>query len=799
MVKSDKKTGVVAKRSRNRSLRAVPRKVPRREKGPPDNQQEEGDRALPVVLRGANSPSFPVRSSARCKKELYGTTANIRGEHLKHPMDDFDDLLDAFDGFIGSANMTGADLPVTSYALPQTFGNSRPLKTPVNPISRDMPDQFTKGCDNTLLPRLHSPFLAGYTAHSLPRFTAKLRHGISYDDNAQTFAASPPIYINPMPPCVERRPCRDILHEDPLNLMLRSKYRGKSKLKGSNLVRNMTEPLLFELEGTEMARQDDLSFSRGGPTSLGGGSVTEAGIFRISHPGAGIVYYGSSWDIAGAKEDQLRQLRCRNDSEVGVHPHKGLSAVVQGKTTDDQGAGGTPKEIKRWDEGSIHFEVVRRIPLPTRFRASDFEEMLREACTRELWLRQVGLLVRMARQYQRKKCGPAFRHILTVCRLQAYAEINAAVVQVQSVWRGLRGRFTAQLKQEMQGEMYLRSRQANVSAIVALWTQARYRGHAGRRKVGEEKKVMKLLAKRKRLPGGPATTLWQRSSSQREGKAANVHANGKEIKGDPSEEIQSEEDETISSDDVPIAGNLLAGIVRGPPRPISASEVRVAEHLCGPDTGTLPSEESNCSALEHPTWGKSRRPSDEHQLSQRPSLFREARASSNKMEGVGAPINGEGSTDMKIKYNKSDDFTGDASSFDIRPLSTFTPAAPDASRLVFDGDPLSASATTIQAGWRGFISRLEGRKRRRVAAALRRKREGKWRQQRGVIGKQVPVGWDERRGLQEGFEGYDGGRRPRGGAPCIDIQVPMRPGKKSLHLIVFFLMIMLLDRLKIQR
>lgn len=63
----------------------------------------------------------------------------------------------------------------------------------------------------------------------------------------------------------------------------------------------------------------------------------------------------------------------------------------------------------------------------------------------------------------------------------------------------------------------------------------------------------------------------------------------------------------------------------------------------------------------------------------------------------------------------------------------------DASRLVLESDPDFTAATAIQAAWKGFLVRLLVRKKRRAAVILREKREGKWRQQRAVVGKQVSL------------------------------------------------------------
>lgn len=236
-----------------------------------------------------------------------------------------------------------------------------------------------------------------------------------------------------------------------------------------------------------------------------------------------------------------------------------------------------------------------------------------------------------------------------------------------------------------------------------------------------------------------------------------------------------------------------------PPRPISASEVRVAANMPGVDA-----EASFSEVLDWKDSNDRKTP----QRIRRPRSSRGARDLSIRLRDDvqdGPPRGTEGGGTLasiqapssRTSAVHADDSTAPECGQDpattsspcrtardqgrdvlpsagSRPLTAFAPGLPDASRLVLEADPSFTAITTIQAAWRGFVERLGIRKRRRAAAALRRKREGKWRQQRGVVGKQVSVGWDERRGLEDGGVDEDGETRVGGKASCIAIQVSSR-------------------------
>lgn len=306
---------------------------------------------------------------------------------------------------------------------------------------------------------------------------------------------------------------------------------------------------------------------------------------------------------------------------------------------------------------------------------------------------------------------------------------------------------------------------------MATWAQAKHRGNLGRQRACSlrEEKIAEAAARKEQASANAAVAIqrWIRAVFRRRKEAA--AAADKAALDALLEAISLEEERR----DSPPAGETPQRNVRGPPRPISASEARVAIDPCDADTDVSlsgSSERDSCvppdTAVQERTPGRSN--SQQQHKHRRPSSSR--RGSDVLLHDNGKPRQEPRSSSQRegkrpSSAPRSTQKTGDRKSVETaRPA---TPELPDASRLVLEGDPKFTSATAIQAAWRGFVARLGIRKRRRAAAALRRKREGKWRKQRGVVGKRVAVAWDERRDLEEGGEGGGSG----GKASCTEIQV----------------------------
>lgn len=779
-----KKKATLLERSGNRELGSgVAKKKARRDKvSQHDTSEGRALPAVPVATAGVLRARGPRR---RIHGYSAPADANSLGKCRGHPMDAFEDLLVSFDSFIASSDDTTTSKTrdgTQGYPRPHTHdANSNRVATRMDPITTRIPPLNVTDDTSEIqsrLPRLHHspPPVPGATDTSK---TTKACHTQSINRKPKASLAS----ATASPVCwhsrrLEHDSVAEDLDVDPLDLMLRCKgQRGRPEMHGLSWKLDTSgtgaTPRTSTLEGPEGVALT---------TGMDSFSGVTAGVFRLSHPGTGFVYYGYSWDITAAKADQLRLLR-RRDNETHCHPHRGLSAVTRGQRLD----GGKSKD------GRILFNVVRRVPLPPRFRASDFEQTMRETCAQELELRRTCLLVAMARQYQRKHTAPAFRRMLADYRQRVKARTTAAATEIQRSWRGFRVRAMARLKRKQDQE------RVAAAAAVAVWVQARHRAIKSRHRTAELRSIntAKAVALAKCLSGAAAVTIqrWSRSSSIRYRKAEAAACSYNMMAG------------TINSDGL-LAGSqamdtMLAGTVaRGPSRPISPSEVWIARNLSSTDTEA--SLFASDSQDEDVRIDKSRSPlglsqqNDRntpcgHRIRQRPSSSREARNPPATLRGddplkIMSP-NGRQRQKRPSTGGPSRNFSGvpflreEAPKFgeetsprtspldnDVQAVNSrslpVVPAAPDASRLILEGNPLFTAATTIQAAWRGFVARLGIRKRRRAEVALRKKREGKWRQQRGVVGKQVGVGWDKRREL----EGGDGGARDVH-LSCVDIQV----------------------------
>lgn len=712
----------------------------------------EDARALPAVPAPAAGGEPAMRWPRKATQEPGGVAGGSGYEQAYggHPMDDFDDLLQAFDGILGgAADGTSKDR--------RNVGSDQ-RDTPASAVGPFRQDCFRTTADDggDLLPRLDSRSSSTSAAHACPRHprSGAKRRRTSHTAHTQ----EPPLALcNPTHQVDRHRVLYSLQNDDPFNLMLRSKGQWRPG--------HASESSEDDLDTS--SREADVNFGNGG-------SGAAAGVFRLMHVRTGFVHYGYSWDITGAKADQLRRLSSCISS--APHPHRGLSAIVRRQQQQCESGGQigpwTPRETSF---NSLRFEVIRQVPMPTRFRASDFEKKLREACAQELLDRREHLLVLAARQYQRKHIGPAFRRMLMVFRWEGYDEQCAAATEVQRAWRGFQVRHSVRRARESERRHRAETERTRVGTVLAIWAQAKHRGDNGRRQVNgmRERQTAEAAAREKQASVTAAVTIQQWVRSMYQARKEIAAAADKDAIDELLRAIRVEDEanEPLSVDVAP----------RPPPRPISASEARVANDLCEEDTEASLSGASNCSSASLAATRDSSQ-SREQQPQRAPSIGEFRRRSticSQDDNNQHPPSKKQRGNRRPASAPRFSDVAGAQSpGGSVRPTipATVTPAAlPDASQLVLEGEPGFAAATAIQAAWRGFITRVGIRKRRRAAVALRRKREGKWRQQRGIVGKRVSIAWDERRGLEEGGgREDDGGAQRRGSECCIEIQVPVR-------------------------
>lgn len=741
----------------------------RREEDPACGKKaEDGGIPLPAMPAAttAGDPAIPWPRDPM--QALGGITAGSCYEpYVRHPMDDFDDLVKAFDEFIdGRKDETG----IVDRGQPDKNDkiNKRDA-TAVDPYARQPAPRATLDDDGGRLPRLYSRSSRSSVdpsrSHKRQRTHVK-RHRPSHAQPTKEFS---PISRQP-PPLEQERIIQGLQYCDPIELMLRSKVDRRPNLEG----------LVVRPELAIQPSQNDLDEAAAAIDH--GYSKAVAGVFRLTHTGTGFVHYGYTWDIAGAKADQFRRLRmaCSNDTNCNnnsaPHPHRGLSTIVrrqqeQSRCVERPGSEGTratsfhaPSDDEMLQ---LRFEVVREVPLPTRFRVSDFEETLRYACEEELLDRRAHLLMLAARRYKRNHVGSAFARMLIACRSDGDDEKCAAAAEVQRVWRGFHVRDSARRTRETEYRDRVAIEGARVRAILAAWGQTRHRGNMGRRRAcGVRDEREEAATRRKQALVSAAVTIqeWVRFLYKRRKKA---EAAADKAAVDSLLQAIRLEQETKG---LPPKGATL----RGSMRPINTTDAiqapleRSSDWSAATPTGNTgdtiaPGNSSGRKSRRRPSSSRERRTrsitrsrgdnNDDPQEIQHPrSLRRPASAPRpNQMAGTSRPARDSVSV----------------------PTSTrFVPAViTDASRLVLEGDHHFTAATAIQATWRGFMARLGIRKHRRAAAALSRKREGKWRQQRGVVGKRVSVAWDERRGLEKA--GSHGNGR-EGAVSCIEIQVAVR-------------------------
>lgn len=382
---------------------------------------------------------------------------------------------------------------------------------------------------------------------------------------------------------------------------------------------------------------------------------------------------------------------------------------------------------------------------------------MEEACNQERLKRLDCLMVLMARRYRLKRCGPAFDHYRGICQDQVEDEQHACVVEIQRMWRGYRGRLETINEREVQRKQKNQAQQAGVSAVIAVWGQSMYRGEAGRRRAAELRKIgSKERARKYRFEAAGTIQVGWRSFQRRREAAvlAVLAATDKYITETSSTDTGTVSTVTAGEPEGPTI-TTAAGPIRGPPHPIMASEIQAAQVLGTSDEASL--SVASDQTLPRPTSKAIRRHladegPNEDGFRRRPSSSREARggfppsddaspSSRRNSRRRRRPSSGGYPRNSTTRWEEMNARQVVAAGTASGSCGVQRPCSPqlmqDASRLVLESEPGFKAAKAVQAAWRGFVVRLALRKRRRATAALRRKRDGKWRQQRGVVGKQV--------------------------------------------------------------
>lgn len=720
--------------------------------------------ALPAVS-ATLSRMEGSRDKSTGKLRRAGTANFTENKNLcEHPMDVFEDVLDALDEFLDidtSGRGPSYSNDPNPYLLPCMDTHRGPTSKDTSRINlrqitraKGMP--LRKG-ENGQLPRLRL-YPSDDDSTSTRRLTKKARGNLQLTSKKTHYMVSARLSSTTHDDTFLRQGNRllvDGMGDSPFDLMLRCRQQPSLRdHEGTTAPSYTSETTLHDnLEPKAVRRQKLVKSVEKNDTEgdLTGCVSALAGIFRVWHPSTGFVHYGYTWDILGAKDHQLRLLK------EGTHPHRGLSNVLRGQHS--------PTARRRRKEREIRFEVVHRMPLPPRFQASEFEQTLREACSRELTARRSWLLVRMVRHVRRKYFFPAFQHILAVGRHLAEIEAKAAV-DAQRTWKGYRGRATARLERKEQ------DLDRSKRLAVAVWVQAGHRARKERLRAAKELTNTVIAAEEAELSrsstaAAEAATKVQRwlRSSLRWHREATAKRGGDAVAGYVASGTAYVDPE-VPVEDATTGVSWAQGTVTGISGPISASEFIVTKDLR--NTDNLCSRQSKTDEHCPPPQFQTQEGGEAHEKGKEehwaPPFAEEMPESSSEKTchnptSKGSAALSTGAVTLGLPIGQSDK------------TKVGTDRTLNASQLVLEETALFTSARAIQAFWRGFIVRLMIRKRRRVAAALRKKREGKWRQQRAVVGKHVAVGWDDRRELEGGLRrrGFDENKDGR--SPLVDIQV----------------------------
>ena len=745
------------------------------------HRQQKGQ--CQALSAGITTPArtLPARGSHKRTNTLDGITADgtVRKEELHgHSLGDFEDVLIAIDDFLGvgarneTTRVATRRDPKTSPLGSEHFSTtSKNSRTDLRTVPRTRHKSFSE-TNKSRSGKLSRLYTLSSAINGEDKITCsvgrKARAGTrsrSSQRSSKTLHLSAPATSTYNGPCRwQGKLCIDTLDGDPLDLVLRCRGQDRPEAhKRAAGFNNAESPL--PLNPDPEAGTHSIICLKGQTDEVrdaADGAPASAGVFRLSHPGSGFVHYGYTWDITRAKAHQLRLLRGDGDTRE-VHPHRSLAAVVRGHH----------RTGRRSIDQEIRFEVVHLVPLPTRFHASEFDHALREACAEKVVARRSWLLVLIARHFQRRHLSSAFQHILAMCRYLIEFEATAAAAEIQRTWRGYIGRVLTRLERDWQARERMR-------VVPVTWTQARHRGRQGRLRVAEVQNCRDLAAAAdevlsRRLTAATRVQRWLRRSLQRRLDTITE-------KDDDAAVSNNTVASTKVDGKIPLEDGteieIINGGVRGLTRPLSASEVHVAWDLSSSDEGVSlrVSDRGNLRFAQAEDFS---RPTPRSSLTEVSDLQSPRPLFSQHVSGYNSlfpPLSEDTPESLPTAQRKrclqpSQKVSGTEMPEAADGTVVGRLSAVDLSQLVLERNALSISAMTIQAAWRGFLIRLEIRKRKRAVAALRKKRESKWRQQRGVVGKQVAVGWDDRRELEEGMGSHEDGADKGVRSPCVDIQV----------------------------
>lgn len=386
------------------------------------DRSTQKNRALPEVpMAAASELSTPQRllwkpSSDSTAAELLRDTpldVTVEAPERDHPMASFDKLLEAFEAYIEGRGpgFTADNTPPSTRQQQkwmtfshqqqqgqlkkkrQVIGDDRRARSIRSPSPSSVVSAASvaptdaRGGGNTRLPQLRPN---NRIAHPVPAKQSEkqvfrsrsLEEALTVDSSSRTRDSPSPAHSHSESPL---KVSSYDLDDGPFDVMLRSKHTTEW----------MTSKQRRNIDNVEIA--DDPEYSNGfvvvGSKNSGGdhsdtaleeivtpncsssfgAASPPAGIFRISDPDTGFVHYGYSWDLSGAKAEQLLKLE-QDTVEIASdrgHPHKGLSSVAQWHKRHD-GESQTRRHVMGRPVDWLCFEVS----LSRSFYANQTDDLL---------------------------------------------------------------------------------------------------------------------------------------------------------------------------------------------------------------------------------------------------------------------------------------------------------------------------------------------------------------------------------------------------------------------------------------
>lgn len=343
-------------------------------------------RALPEVPMAAASKLSTTRRRSGKPSSDFTAAGLLRDTALdatseapdrEHPMAAFDNLLEAFEAYIEGRG-PGLIASSTSSGTRQQERVTSPQQQPQDHVKRkrrmlghdrhangkrrstsrfiasmaSLARTNAGGGGDTHLPRLRSnnhiadPVFAQRSTNNKMFRSRSLEEALAVDLSpraAESSALDHPCSESPL-----EAPRYD-LEDGPFDVMLRSKSitgrmtsKQRSNLNNVEIGDDPESTNTFRAVGSRHSGNDHpdpalaeivtIDWSSGS-----GVAPPPAGIFQISDPGTGFVHYGYSWNVYGAKAEQLLKLEHDTD-ETGSgwgHPHKGLSSIARWRKRQD--------------------------------------------------------------------------------------------------------------------------------------------------------------------------------------------------------------------------------------------------------------------------------------------------------------------------------------------------------------------------------------------------------------------------------------------------------------------------------